>query len=179
MERRPSRDEIRHLVRDLLREAVPGPKAPPEAPPEETAPRREPEPGTDRSLSERVRAALRNHGSLEVSIASDRDLNAFAQSLALCALERDLLGALASNRVRFRLAGAPDKASAAAATPTREPRGAGPRDFHWEAGVLNEAKIAQIAKDHDRLVLGAKAVLTPLAKDRARKLDLDMVRQTS
>ena len=166
MGRRPSRDEIRRVVRDLLREVGPG-KAPEETA-EETA-------GTDGSLSERVRTALRNHGSLEVSIAGDRDLNAFAQSIALCALERDLLGALASNRVRFRLAGAPDKASPAAA-PTST---AATRVFHWEAGVLNEAKIAQIAKDHDRLVLGAKAVLTPLAKDRARKLDLDMVRQTS
>ena len=177
MKRRPSRDEIRHLVRDLLREAVPG-KEPGK---EGAAPRAklEPEeaPGPDRSLSERVRAALRNHGSLEVSIAGDRDLNAFAQSIALCALERDLLGAIASNRVRFRLAGAPAPV-AGVAPPAPGPRGGAPRVFHWEAGVLNEAKIARIAKDHDRLVLGAKAVLTPLAKDRARKLELEMVRQT-
>ncbi len=166
MERRPSRDEIRQLVRDLLREAGPGR--------EKSVPQTAAEPGTEGSLSERVRAALRSHGSLEVSIAGDRDLNAFAQSIALCALERDLLGAIASNRVRFRLAGAPDKVPPATA-PTSA---AATRVFHWEAGVLNEAKIAQIGKDHDRLVLGAKAVLTPLAKDRARKLDLDMVRQT-
>jgi hypothetical protein len=180
-----SHDEIRHMVRELLRDAVAGGGAE-AAPPEETpaAPARSAEIG---GLSERVRAALGSGsggGGIEIAIASDSDLNAFAQQVALCALERDLLGAIASNRVRFRLAGGGGSGGgqeAAAAKQATAPTVL-VKDgdaYHWERGLLNETKVAEIARTHAKLVLGRRALLTPLAWDRARSLGLQVVRMKS
>ncbi len=186
-----SHDEIRHMVRELLRDAVAGVSCggAEAAPPQETpaAPMRTAEVG---GLSERVRAALAGGGGgIEIEIASDSDLNAFAQQVALCALERDLLGAIASNRVRFRLAGGggPEAVTAPPTAPTAAPaavRAAGPpaQDgdaYHWEQGLLNETKITEIARTHAKLMLGRRALLTPLAWDRARSLGLQVVRMKS
>ena len=184
MERRPSRDEIRHLVRDLLRE-VGAAKAPRRVEASQTGSRAGAVASEDASLSERVRKALGNGGAVEVAMGGERDLNAFAQQVALCALERDLLGAIAANRVRFKLTGTVRSGVSPGAPPGAPPatppgeaaaRG-GDRAFNWDKGVLNEARIAEIAKTHQRLVLGPKAVLTPLARDRARELQLEIARQ--
>jgi hypothetical protein len=181
-----SHDEIRHMVRELLRDAVAGGGAE-AAPPEETpaAPARSAEIG---GLSERVRAALASGGGgggIEIAIASDSDLNAFAQQVALCALERDLLGAIASNRVRFRLAGGgggsgggQEAAAAKQVTPPAAPVKDGDA-YHWEQGLLNETKVTEIARTHAKLVLGRRALMTPLAWDRARSLGLQVVRMKS
>ena len=95
-----SRDEIRRMVRELLRD-VAGVEAARSDTQSTSADAGAPTaPGGSGGLSERVRASLKRGGGIEVSIASDSDLNAFAQQVALCALERDLLGAIASNRAR-------------------------------------------------------------------------------
>jgi hypothetical protein len=148
-----------------------------------------------------VRAALADGGGgIEIAIASDSDLNAFAQQVALCALERDLLGAIAANRVRFRLTGGgggggggggreavaaqPTAPTAAPAAAPAVARAAGPsaKDgdaYHWEQGLLNETKVTEIARTHAKLMLGRRALLTPLAWDRARSLGLQVVRMKS
>ena len=67
--------------------------------------------------------------------------------MALCALERDLLGAIAANRVRFRLAGAAAAVtSGGGAGPGGDPAAA--RTFTWDKGLLSEAKVTEIAKRH-------------------------------
>ncbi len=174
MGRRVSREEIRGMVRELLRDAIAGGG---EAPPPEASPAVPARPAEVGGLSERVRAALANGGGggIEIAIAGDSDLNAFAQQVALCALERDLLGAIASNRVRFRLAGGRPVAPAGTAAAA----GAAATDgdaYHWEQGLLSETKITEIARSHAKLVLGRQALLTPLAWDRARSLGLQVVR---
>lgn len=187
-----SHDEIRAMVRALLRDAVAdgGAEA---VPPQETPAATATPATTVRSaeiggLSERVRAALTGGGGggIEIAIASDTDLNAFAQQVALCALERDLLGAIASNRVRFRLTGgggggggretvaAEQAAAPAAALPANDGDA-----YHWEQGLLSETKITEIARTHAKLMLGRRALLTPLAWDRARSLGLQVARMKS
>jgi hypothetical protein len=180
-----SHDEIRRMVRELLRDAVAGgaaasaPARDAEATP--AVPARAAEVG---GLSERVRQALASGGGggVEIAIASDSDLNAFAQQVALCALERDLLGAIASNRVRFRLTGGRRGDAAAAAgtvTSAASPAAASDQEggaYHWEQGLLSETKITEIARCHSKLVLGRRAFLTPLAWDRARSLGLQVMR---
>ena len=185
MSARPSHDEIRSLVRELLRDAVAGVSSVgggQGAPPEETstAPLR---PGEVGGLSERVRAALADGGGgIEIAIASDSDLNAFAQQVALCALERDLLGAIASNRVRFRLTGGGAGGGSEVATARQaQAPAAGPpaKDgdaYHWEQGLLNETKVTEIARTHAKLTLGRRALMTPLAWDRVRSLGLQVAR---
>lgn len=184
-----SHDEIRAMVRALLRDAVAdgGAEA---VPPQETpaAPATTVRSAEIGGLSERVRAALTGGGGggIEIAIASDTDLNAFAQQVALCALERDLLGAIASNRVRFRLTGgggggggrervaAEQAVAPAAALPANDGDA-----YHWEQGLLSETKITEIARTHAKLMLGRRALLTPLAWDRARSLGLQVARMKS
>ena len=181
-----SQDEIRRMVRELLRDAVAGggERAPPQ--PSSAGPPRPGDLGDVGGLSERVRAALAGAGGggIEIAIAGDADLNAFAQQVALCALERDLLGAIAANRVRFRLAAdgrgerdvaAPQRAETQAAVPPT----AGGEAYHWEQGLLGETKITEIARTHAKLVLGRRALMTPLAWDRARSLGLQVARMKS
>ena len=174
-------DEIRRMVRELLRDAVAGGAT---STPQQAPPAMSTRPAEVGGLSERVRAALASGGGgIEIAVASDSDLNTFAQQVALCALERDLLGAIASNRVRFRLAGgggpraapaekaAAEKAAPGAASPAKDGDA-----YHWEQGLLSETKITEIARSHAKLVLGRQALLTPLAWDRARSLGLQVVR---
>jgi hypothetical protein len=177
-----SHDEIRHMVRELLRDAVAGGGA--EANPPQETPAAPVRSGDVGGLSERVRAALGSGGGgggIEIAIAGDADLNAFAQQVALCALERDLLGAIASNRVRFRLAGGGGRPEAVMAKQAVAPV-APVKDgdaYHWERGLLNETKVTEIARTHAKLMLGRRALLTPLAWDRARSLGLQVVRMKS
>jgi hypothetical protein len=51
--------------------------------------------------------------------------------------------------------------------------------YHWEQGLLNETKVTEIARTHAKLVLGRRALMTPLAWDRARSLGLQVVRMKS
>lgn len=184
MDGRVSREEIRRMVRELLRDAVAdgsGGGAEGGAPP---APQRAADVG---GLSERVRAALDGGpggSAIEIAIAGDSDLNGFAQQVALCALERDLLGAIASNRVRFRLAGSSARsAPPAAGTPPVAEAAAAPATgggtYRWEQGLLNETRITEIARTHAKLELGRRALLTPLAWDRVHSLGLHVTRMKS
>jgi hypothetical protein len=176
---RVSHEEIRRMVRELLRDAVAGGLAPSADPsPAPTLPAGSDEVG---GLSERVRATLASGagGGIEIAVANDADLNAFARQVALCALERDLLGAIASNRVRFRLAAGGGAPAAVAQTTASAGPAASVVDgdaYHWERGLLSETKITEIARSHGKLVLGRQALLTPLAWDRARSLGLQVVR---
>ena len=162
-------NEIRLLVRQLLRKT----------PPERAAPHSPEAPGETVSFSDRVRGALKSGQGITVAVANDQELNSFAQAIALCALERDVLGVIASNRVRFKLttgdsaAARPRKAPAPASDPQPIPESA----FHWDRGLLSEAKVEEIGKTHSILVLGPRAVMTPLAKDKIRECKLELVRQ--
>ena len=94
-----------------------------------------------------------------VNLSTDEDLAAFANRLL--DLDQDQREELRSGRKRFRLA-APQSAQpappGAAAGPVRR----------IERGAVTEAVINAAARAGQRLVLGRGAVLTPLARDRAR-----------
>lgn len=98
-----------------------------------------------------------------VRISSDDDLHAFALRVLKLAdnpkLRRDLIG----GRIRFALAGA--------AT-------AGPSAAHRvDKGAVTERTVAAAAKAGARLVLGPRAVLTPLARDKARALGVPIEKE--
>ena len=59
------------------------------------------------------------------------------------------------------------------------PSTAGGEAYHWEQGLLGETKITEIARTHAKLVLGRRALMTPLAWDRARSLGLQVARMKS
>jgi hypothetical protein len=95
-------------------------------------------------------------GTWTVRIDTDDDLHAFALRVLKLAdnpkLRRDLIG----GRIRFALAG--QAAGGPAAT------------HRVDKGAVTERAVAAAAKAGARLVLGPRAVLTPLAKDKARAL---------
>ncbi|HEY1318936.1 MAG TPA: hypothetical protein VGF32_01765 [Streptosporangiaceae bacterium] len=97
-----------------------------------------------------------------VNLSTDEDLAAFVKRLL--DLDPGQCEELRSGRKRFRLAlsvpaGAPQGAERAGeSTPVRR----------IERGAVTEAVINQAARAGQRLVLGRAAVLTPLARDRAR-----------
>jgi len=72
--------------------------------------------------------------------------------------------ALRSGRLRFRLA--------ATAMP-----GSVQPSHRVEKGAVTEAMVAAAAKAGARLVLGPRAVLTPLGRDRARAAGVEIVKE--
>jgi hypothetical protein len=103
-----------------------------------------------------------------VNLSTDEDLAAFVKRLL--DLDPDQREELRSGRKRFRLA------TASTAWPGSGPgsgSGAGPGPGaspvrRIERGAVTEAIIKAAVRAGERLVLGRGAVLTPLARDRAR-----------
>jgi hypothetical protein len=97
-----------------------------------------------------------------VNLSTDQDLAAFVNRLL--DLDPDQREELRSGRKRFRLAisvpaGSGNGAERAGeSTPVRR----------IERGAVTEAVVTAAARAGERLVLGRGAVLTPLARDRAR-----------
>jgi hypothetical protein len=108
-------------------------------------------------------------GTETVNLSTDADLAAFVKRLLdLGPEERE---EIRSGRKRFRLATppTPPATSASAGHANRAKRAgetAGVRRI--ERGAVTEAVVKAAARAGERLVLGRGAVLTPLARDRAR-----------
>jgi hypothetical protein len=103
-----------------------------------------------------------------VNLSTDQDLAMFVKRLL--DLDPDQREELLSGRKRFRLA-APLASPASSAAARPEPRpGTTPAApvRRIERGAVTEAMINRAAQAGERLVLGRGAVLTPLARDRAR-----------
>jgi len=95
-----------------------------------------------------------------VNLSTDEDLAAFVKRLL--DLDPGQREELRSGRKRFRLA------SPQALSVPAERAGPSAPVRHIERGAVTEAVIAAAAGAGERLVLGRGAVLTPLARDRAR-----------
>jgi hypothetical protein len=108
-----------------------------------------------------------------VNLSTDEDLAVFVKRLLdLNPAQRE---ELRSGRKRFRLASPQARSVPASAGPSSAGQNngaerAGPSApvRHIERGAVTEAVIAAAARAGERLVLGRGAVLTPLARDRAR-----------
>lgn len=150
----PNPDDIRLMVRELLRELLPAVL------------------GTGQGLAERLRRAARaDRGEVSVPVRSDADLDAFARAVADASRDATTLEAIAGGRVRFRL----ENTSPASPAPAKAPAPAR-TEGRIDAGVLSEKRVAELAKGHTRLILGPRVVLTPLGRDRARELGIEIVR---
>ena len=108
-----------------------------------------------------------------VNLSTDEDLAAFVKRILN--LDPGQREELRSGRKRFRLAGpqarsVPAGAGQSGAGLVSGAERAGPSApvRHIERGAVTEAVIAAAARAGERLVLGRGAVLTPLARDRAR-----------
>jgi hypothetical protein len=95
-----------------------------------------------------------------VSVADDHELNAFAALVARRCEDAGERAAIAAGRVRFRLRGVP--AAAGEAAPAAIMR--------IEKGAVTERTVREAAAAGATLVLAPRAVLTPMARDRARSM---------
>ena len=58
--------------------------------------------------------------------------------------------------------------------PPRKGEGDG---YRKDTGVLTEATVVAAGKAHTRIIIGNEVAVTPLARDRARELKIEIVRQ--
>jgi hypothetical protein len=106
-------------------------------------------------------------GPQPVPMASDDDLNRFARALLTRPpAERD---AILAGRLRFTL-GAPG-----GAIPAAGPTGT----LRVDRGAVTERKVDEAARTGARLVLGPRAVLTPLAREKARAKGIEIERESA
>jgi hypothetical protein len=138
-----SGEDLRTLVREVLRDVLPATSA-------------------DVPTGERTGP---------VSLRTDQDLQAFVRQVAALCEDAEVRGQLRDGRRSFHLA--PDgtgSADGSLATGIPAPVRAGPSVTRVERGAVTERVVARAAADGARLVLGPRAVVTPLARDKARLL---------
>ncbi len=171
------REELRTLVRQALKEALGG-AAPPaaKAAPESPRAREASAPVAAEAqvgFAATLRAALAKGRPARVAVraTSSADLDRFARDIAEASGHPDLKSAILTGDLGFDLAGP--------AVATHSPGKATPNGGVYEmtSGVLSETRIVQIARSHKRILVGGGVVLTPLARDKARELKVELTRQ--
>ena len=152
--------------------AVPQVPAPPVAavhrPPGWTPPEGAPPAEADQPQQSSEASPREPDGSVErVDLRSDADLDAFVRSLVR-RLEnpRDRM-AILSGRLRFTLA----------ATPMGSHSSSAAQVMRIEKGAVTERHVREAAEKQARLVLSPRAVLTPMARDRARSLGVEIEKE--
>jgi hypothetical protein len=151
-------EAIRALVREVLADLLPpaGDVAGPAGPgPGQPGPA---QPGLAHSVREDVESVE------AVSLRTDADLMRFVLRLLHLFENPKHRDALRSGRLRFRLA-------ATAAPGSFQP------SHRVEKGAVTEAMVAAASRAGARLVLGPRAVLTPLGRDRARAAGVEIVKE--
>jgi hypothetical protein len=152
-------EAIRALVREVLAGLLPAGAPAPDAPAPPGPVRAGPaQPGLAHTVREHVESVE------TVTIRTDSDLAAFVIHLMHLFENPKHRDAVRSGRLRFRLA--------AAAVP-----GPAQPSHRIEKGAVTEAMVAACARAGARLVLGPRAVLTPLARDRARAAGVEIVKE--
>jgi hypothetical protein len=102
----------------------------------------------------------------QVTIRSDADLDAFVRRLVRRLENPKDRMEIISGRVRFSLAG-----GGASQAPA-----AGP-ELRIEKGAVTERHVREAAEKGARIVLAPRAVLTPMARDRARTLGVEIEKE--
>lgn len=159
------REELRALVRQALKESLgaAGPVAP----------------AVDQGLAADLRAALGRGkpARLPVAAATGADLDRLAKGVAEACGDAEIKAAILAGDVRFEPmpAGQAGRPVAAKAAPAPAPAKAGA--FEMASGVLSEVKIVEISRTHSTILIGSDVVMTPLARDKAREMKVELVRQ--
>ncbi|MBB2769724.1 MULTISPECIES: hypothetical protein [Mycolicibacterium] len=166
------RAELRALVREVVREAVkdvagknggaapkaaPAPAAPTPPPPVQTV--------ADQFgvTPSGPLAADGKHRAEAVRLTNDRELDAFVRALLKLFENPKSRADLKAGRLTFRLAGAPT--------------GGRGQTQRIDSGAVTERHIADVAAAGAALVLGPHAVLTPLAREKARALGVSIEKE--
>ena len=100
-----------------------------------------------------------------VDIGTDADLDAFVEALARRLESPAERAAILSGKLRFRLAAAPAES------------GLAPGTIRVESGAVTDRTVREAARTGARLVLSPRAVLTPMARDSARSLGVQIEKE--
>lgn len=120
-------------------------------------------------------AATPASGAVEqVRLKDDRDLDAFVRSLARRLEHPAERAAIAAGRIRFTMT----TVHGTTAAPAPAPAAAGGAE-RIERGAVTERIIERAAQSGGVLILGPKAVLTPMGRDRARALGVQIQREAA
>jgi hypothetical protein len=159
------REAIRAMVRQVLRDALP--EAVRERIASEAAKAAMSAPASQKKSEPAARAAESDAAKIEeVVVTTDAELHVFVRRLL--ALEPKQREAVQAGRLRFRLKRARKSSDAEAA------RGGSER---IDKGIVTEKKVMAAANAGKRLVVGKCVVLTPLARDKARQLGVQIERE--
>ena len=154
-------DAAREILRELLHEALATPNGngvTPQVPPPPVA-------AVHRPSTWQAPAPLPQAGTELVALSSDEDLDRFVRSLLARFENPQDREAIRAGRLRFTL---------------RRGGGAGEAGIvRVERGAVTERTVEAAAKAGARLVLGPRAVLTPLARDKARAKGIEIERERS
>jgi len=169
-----SRDEIRLAVRQALLEALP-------AKTEKGS--QLPAPGSQlmKQLMSCAQAGCK--APVAVDLSTDRKVNAFVKELMGCLEDKNLAGLIGSGRLRFQVARASSagKGTIRASQPEVKSHEQSPKSMsvngRVDCGGLTESKILALSNTHQRVEIGPGVIMTPLAKYRARRLNIQLVRQ--
>lgn len=169
-----SKEDIRRAVREALREAIP------------VSNRSSRQSSTVNSpLMKQILASVKDNCKypVVVDLSSDRKVNQFAVDLAKCLQDSNVAGLIRSGKMKFQTS-APNKSnqptvrtSHSSSNTERRQANEMKTNGRIESGVLTESKILTLAKNHQKIEVGRGVILTPLAKDRARRLKIEIVRQ--
>ena len=106
-----------------------------------------------------------------VSLNSDADLAAFVQRILDMAADAGTLAQLRAGRVAFQLAGKGAGASSASSAPSTS-------GMRIDKGALTEAMVRKAAESGNAIHVGRKVVITALARDKARAMGVEIIRDT-
>jgi hypothetical protein len=120
-------------------------------------------------------AQLSGHGG--VVISTDADLTAFVRRVAALCEDPQQRAALQDGRHGFRLAHGVGPEPARGGSTGMGPAGPGAPLTRIDRGAVTERAVLRAAADGTRLLLGRGAVLTPLARDRARSLGVEIEKE--
>ena len=164
-----SEHDAREILRELLQEALAGPNGngvTPQVPAPPVAAVLRPStwtaPPAGGELIGGAAAPAPAAGAEFVSLASDADLDRFVRALLARFENPHEREAIRAGRLRFTL----------------QQGGAAPGVVRVERGAVTERKVDEAAKAGARLVLGPRAVLTPLAREKARAKGIDIERES-
>ena len=112
-----------------------------------------------------------------VVISTEADLTAFVRRVAALCEDPQERAALQDGRHGFRLAHGMGPEQARGGSTGAGPAGPGAPVTRIDRGAVTERAVRKAAADGVRLLLGRGAVLTPLARDRARSLGVEIERE--
>lgn len=173
------RTALQELLPDMLRDHAHGPAPVPQVPappvaqtlrPSTWDPADQAPDPAGRTAAAPAAARAAGDARLEhVRLQTDRDLDAFVRALAHRLESPAERAAVIAGRLRFTLSGGH---AAAPGAPSADAQ-------RVERGAVTERVVERAAKAGGVLVLGPKAVLTPMGKDRARALGVRIEREAS